>query len=122
MAIHFGLILESFNIFIALLQGLKFSEIVSKAKELGHKADRGARGRFLAGVVYGFGEQLEQQQEESEETGLVWVGDPQLNAWVGRRHRQLRSGRRLTMRADGVWSRGRMEGRNLRLHRAIEKR
>lgn len=85
-----------------------------------HSGAKGARGRFLAGVVYGFNEQLEQQQSQSEETGLVWVGDPRLDNWVGKRHPRMRSGRRLKLKTDNAWARGRAEGRNLRLHHGIE--
>jgi hypothetical protein len=67
----------------------------------------------------GFGEQLDQQQAACEETGLVWVGDPKLDAWVGKRHRSLRAGKRVRMRTDKAWALGRQEGRTMRLHKAL---
>ena len=74
-----------------------------------HKRQRGSagrqRGRFLAGVVMGFGEQLDDQADTCEQTGLVWVGDAQLDDWVGRRFPRLRTTRGTRIRADGAFQR-----------------
>lgn len=103
----------------------RFVSEVGERRWRAHRRQHGSagrdRGRFLAGVVMGFGEQLDGQASDCEETGLVWVGDPGLEDWVGRRHPRLRAGRRVTVRGDQVWQQGRAEGRGLRLRKPIRE-
>ena len=88
-----------------------------------HKKANGSkgreRGRYLAGVVMGFGEQLAGQAEALEETGLVWSGDPQLQAFLGRRYPRLRAGRGVRVRGDEAWQSGRRVGRELVVNKPI---
>lgn len=88
-----------------------------------HKRRRGSkgreRGRYLAGVVMGFGEQLAGEAAALEETGLVWVGDPHLDEFLGRRYPRLRAGRGVRVRGDAAWQSGREAGRKLVLNKPI---
>jgi len=77
------------------------------------------RRTFLAGLMVGFHEKLEAEATVCEETGLVWLGDADLDRWVGRRHRRLVSGRGPRLRTDDAWRHGRAEGRKLTLHRGV---
>ena len=78
-----------------------------------------ARGRYLAGVVTGFWEQLEAEARACEETGLVWVGDGALEDFVERRFANLQKGRRTSIRTDRHWASGRAAGQSLRLRRPV---
>lgn len=85
------------------------------------RSDRDRR-RFYSGVMIGFNERLSVVAEEAEETGLVWVGDADLDAWTGRRHPHLRRSRRTRMSVDGAWHAGRAQGRKVVLRRPISKK
>ena len=90
------------------------------ARRKAHGSRGRERGRFLAGVVMGFGEQLEGQAEVLEETGLAWAGDAALDDWLGRRYPRLRAGRGVRVRGDSAWKSGRETGRGLVINRPIQ--
>jgi len=78
--------------------------------------DRRAKRQYLDGLLSGFRRQLARSAQQSEQAGLVWVGDPGLTRWVRRRYPHV-----TTSRLDGVApSRAReagvAEGERLRLH------
>lgn len=91
-----------------------------------HKRARGSegrdRGRFLAGVVTGFGERLAGEARACEETGLVWVGDAGLQDFVERRFPRLRSGRGIRLTGGDAWQHGKATGRNLVLRKPLQTR
>ena len=92
-----------------------------------HKRERGIRGdkdrrRFYSGVMIGFNERLSAVAAQAEETGLVWVGDADLDAWTARRHPHLRQSRRTRMNVDGAWHAGRAQGQKIVLRRPISKK
>ncbi len=92
-----------------------------------HKRENGIRSnkdrrRFFSGVMIGFNERLSAVAVEAEETGLVWIGDADLDAWTARRHPHLRRGRRTRMSVDGAWHAGRAQGRKVVLRRPISKK
>lgn len=90
---------------------------------LARRPSRGrGRGRFLSGLVMGFGEQLDGQADACEEQGLVWVGDAALDDFVGARYPRLRAGRGVSVRGDGAWKRGREAGKKLVLNKPMEQR
>ena len=80
------------------------------------------RRRFLAGVFTGFHQKLADHKVAAEQEGLVWVGDPALEGYVGRRHGRLRSARRSTVRVDDAFHHGRAAGKRIVLHRPVEER
>lgn len=77
------------------------------------------RGRFLSGVMVGFHEQLSKQARACAEEGLVWVGDADLDDYMGRRHPRLVSSRGPTLRATQAWQDGRNAGQKLVLHKPV---
>lgn len=91
-----------------------------------YKTAQGLRGnaerrRFLLGLVRGFSQQLDQQRQTVEETGLVWVGDPGLDAFVGKRHPRLRPSRASTFRRTDAYDQGVSDGRRLDLKRPMSQ-
>jgi hypothetical protein len=80
------------------------------------------RRRFLAGVVYGFGEQLRTQDHHNQEEGLIWLGDPGLEDYVGTRHPRLRRGRGARIRATDAWHEGKAAGREIVLRKPVTGR
>jgi hypothetical protein len=80
------------------------------------------RQRFLEGVVLGFRERLEGEAEAARQEGLVWVGDPGLDDFVGVRHPHRRAGRRLAVQSDATLAAGRAAGRGIVLRRPIHER
>lgn len=80
------------------------------------------RGRFLSGVMMGFGEKLTAQAQRCvQEEGLVWLGDAGLDDYVSRRHPHLQNVRRTRVIADGSWERGRQAGKQIVLHKPVEQ-
>ena len=76
---------------------------------------RAVRNAYRIGVMMGFREQLEQQRSECSEQGLVWMGEPGLDDFFGRRHprtQRLRGGR---YRTSGAHKDGRRDGLRLRI-------
>ncbi len=89
-----------------------------------HKRSQGILGdaerrRFLAGVVYGFGEQLRGQARQNQEEGLIWLGDPRLEDYYRTRHPRVRSRRGPTIRATEAWREGKAAGRDIVMHRPV---
>jgi hypothetical protein len=78
-----------------------------------------ARRSFLKGVMMGFHEQLCEQAEACEETGLVWVGDAGLGDYVSRRHPRQVSARAQTTTGSAAYSAGKRAGLNLVLRRPV---
>ena len=76
------------------------------------------RRRYVAGLMMGFADQLRTQTAVCAEEGLVWVGDPGLEDWVGRRFPRLR---RTATRVvtDDAWAHGREAGRHLVLRKPV---
>jgi hypothetical protein len=64
-----------------------------RARRIGGDRDRRT---FLAGVMSGFADKLARQGRTHAQEGLVWIGDRDLQEWLRRRHRWVRT----------VWSRG----------------
>lgn len=87
-------------------------------------ATKGLRGererqRFLAGLLSGFSEKLHRERARAESTGLVWVGDPRLAAWIDQRHPQRRKGRASSTTRTAAFEAGHQEGSRLVLHKPI---
>lgn len=78
------------------------------------------KSRFLDGVIVGFRDKLREEAEVARrEEGLVWVGDPALGEFVGRRYPRRRSGRRFGLRAGEAFQAGEAEGRRITLRRPL---
>jgi hypothetical protein len=90
-----------------------------------HKRCHGIRGNgnrrtYLAGVMAGFRDQLDQQQESQTERGLVWQGDPGLDRYFARRHPRISSQSYFEGGPDKAREHGRRAGRSIVLHRGVE--
>lgn len=84
------------------------------------RTGRGSKGRFFSGLMLGFGDKLDAQARQCEqEEGLVWVGDPDLDDYVGRRHPRLRTLRSTRVVTDDAFQHGRAAGRNIVLHKPV---
>jgi hypothetical protein len=89
-----------------------------------HKRSQGIRGdrerrRYLAGVVYGFGQQLRGQARQNRQEGLIWLGDPGLEGYYRTRHPRVRTGRGPRIRATDAWRDGQAAGRDIVMHRPV---
>lgn len=74
---------------------------------------------FQSGVIRGFGEKLREERDVLRGTGLVWVGDAELERFYHARHPRIRRTTRRTRLSEGH-ALGREAGRNVVLHRPIE--
>lgn len=80
---------------------------------------RTALARFRAGAYHAFHQKLNEQAQRQAETGLVWVGDPRVDAWFGQRHPHVRTLRSAGYARDSDFEQGRVAGRGIVLHRPI---
>lgn len=78
-----------------------------------------ARARFFAGVMRGFLEKLDASKKKTDEAGLVWVGDPAVRLYLGRRHGATRSVSYAVRTGDEDFEAGRERGRDLVLNRPV---
>jgi hypothetical protein len=90
-----------------------------------HKAARGIRKdrdrqAYLAGVMAGFRDQLDQQKTRQVEKGLVWLGDPELAAYFRRRHPSVSTRSYYERGSNPAREHGREAGRSIVLHRGVE--
>jgi hypothetical protein len=89
-----------------------------------HKRAQALRGdrdrrRFLLGVMMGFEETLEAGAAESRREGLVWTGDPALQAYLRQRYPRRSSGGPIGFHRTAVYEHGRAAGRTIVLHKPV---
>lgn len=76
---------------------------------------------FILGVLMGFKEKLQLDRTDSQERGLVWQGDPELNSFYHQLHPKIRSvsggGHNVYEEASNE---GFSKGKNLNLHLGIK--
>jgi hypothetical protein len=82
--------------------------------------DRSAKRQYMDGLLAGFRRQLEGASRRSEERGLVWVGDPGLEAYASRRYPRTSTSRLDAVGCSAVRSHGVEAGERMRLHRPVE--
>ncbi len=80
---------------------------------------RTALARFRAGAYLGFFQKLNEQATRHAETGLVWVGDPGVNAVFEQLHPHIRNVRSSGFRRDSDYQEGKLAGRGIVLNRPI---
>jgi len=90
-----------------------------------HKRAAGLRGNtdrraYLAGVMAGFREKLDDERRGKQAEGLVWVGDPQLEGFFRTRHPRTRVRRHTGSAGTPAHADGRAAGREIVLRRGIE--
>ncbi len=82
---------------------------------------RNGRDRLIyqSGVVGGFREKLLSERVDLKQTGLVWVGDGDLDGFYHARHPRITT-RRHHRRINGAHAAGREAGRTVVLHKPVE--
>jgi len=78
------------------------------------------RARYQAGVIAGFHDKLRAERTELRGTGLIWVGDADLDEHYHRRNPRI-TRRRKRVRADGAHAAGREAGQRVVLHRPLTR-
>jgi hypothetical protein len=78
------------------------------------------RRRFQAGMMSGFAEKLKSGAKESQREGLIWVGDPGLDAFLHQRYPRRSSGGSVGVRLTAAYEHGRAAGRNIVLHKPVK--
>lgn len=73
---------------------------------------------YQAGVIGGFRDKLLADRVALRGTGLVWVGDADLDRFYRARHPRITT-RRRTVRVDGAHAAGREAGRSVVLHKPV---
>jgi len=77
------------------------------------------RMTYLAGVMSGFAQKLENQARAHKADGLVWIPEAQLREYTRKRHPYLRTVSHAGPRRRGAFEQGQAAGRNVLLHRGI---
>lgn len=80
------------------------------------------RQTFLAGVILGFHERLNDERVQHEGRGLVWVGDAELEGYLRRRHPHIRRVRLRGNRRTEARERGKEAGRSIVLRKPVQGR
>lgn len=75
--------------------------------------------RYLGGVIKGFDARLREGVKRSQQEGLVWVGDPGAQRFLGERHGRLRTIRYTVRSGDTASAAGFAQGKDLVLHRPV---
>ncbi|MEZ4403415.1 MAG: DUF2786 domain-containing protein [Kofleriaceae bacterium] len=76
------------------------------------------RLNYQAGVIQGFHDKLAAERHQLRGTGLIWVGDADLDDYYHRRNPRIVRKRR-SFRADGAHAAGREAGRKIVLHKPV---
>lgn len=104
-----------------------FHELLRAAAELWarHRSAERLTNRFrrqyLDGVMVGFGSRLERDRATLAETrDLVWLGDPELEAFYRRRHPRIGT-ESVSVGGTAAYQAGREAGEDLRLRRALRE-
>jgi hypothetical protein len=78
------------------------------------------RRTFLAGVMLGFLEKLNNERKQEREQGLVWVRDADLSGYYRARHPHVHHVRHAGNQRTEAHAHGRAAGRSIVLHRPIQ--
>jgi Protein of unknown function (DUF2786) len=92
-----------------------------------HKRNHGIdsdkeRRRFLVGVMSGFDDRLKSGNKENQREGLIWIGDPGLDDYLGQRYPRRAGGAGIGVRQTAAYEHGRAAGRNIVLHKPVHER
>jgi hypothetical protein len=90
-----------------------------------HKVEQGIfsnreRRTFLAGVMSGMNEKLSREAKESENAGMVWVADGDLEDFFRRRHPHVRRVRYAGQRRTDAYAHGREAGKKIVIHKGVK--
>jgi hypothetical protein len=73
---------------------------------------------YQTGVIGGFRDKLVEERAALQGTGLVWIGDADLDTFYRDRHPRITT-RQRTVRLDGAHAAGREAGRTIVLHKPV---
>lgn len=82
----------------------------------------GKRREFVAGVLMGFSQKLEEERKVQAGRGLIWIGDPKLDGYVHERFPRLRTMAGAGVRRSAAHEAGRAAGQKLRIHQGMQTR
>ena len=90
-----------------------------------HKAEQRIRSNrdrrtFLAGVMSGMSEKLNNEARKSEKGGLIWVADGDLEGFFRRRHPYVRHVRYAGQRRTDAYAHGREAGQKIVIHKGVK--
>lgn len=77
------------------------------------------RRRFLLGMMMGFDDKLGAASAENRREGLVWIGDPALTEYLGRRYPRRTGGAGIGIRPTESYEDGRRAGRAIVLNKPM---
>lgn len=75
---------------------------------------------YQAGVIRGFRDKLTEERTQLKSTGLIWIGDADLDAYYHARNPRITT-RSRSVRVNGAHAAGREAGRTIVLHKPIER-
>jgi hypothetical protein len=73
----------------------------------------------LNGVMMGFGTKLDAQKVVSQQEGLIWVGDPELQRYLKQRFPTLVSGGGFSLGNASAYNEGKAAGASIVLHKGV---
>jgi len=82
---------------------------------------RSRKREFVNGVLSGFRDKLREGRSTDEERGLIWVGDPRLQAFFAHRHPRVRRLYGAGVHLTGAYRAGERAGRGLTVHRPVRE-
>ncbi len=83
---------------------------------------RSRRREFQVGLVHGLSQKLRQERLGNAERGLIWSGDPRLDAFLHERYPRLRRLTSAGVRRSGSYEAGERAGREITIHRPLRER
>jgi hypothetical protein len=103
-----------------------YAFLLGTAERLWHENRHDTRVRngrdrlaYQAGVIRGFRDKLLAERQDLKQTGLVWVGDGDLDRFYRARHPRITT-RRHSVRLNSAHAAGREAGRSVVLHKPVE--
>jgi len=90
-----------------------------------HKVARAIAGdrdrrAFMAGVMNGMSTKLSKESKRNEQSGLIWVGDGQLDTYFRRRHPHVRHSRYAGQPRTEAYTQGQAAGAKIVIHKGVK--
>lgn len=90
-----------------------------RADQQAHDLPAARRREYAAGVLLGFRDKLRSERAHNARTGLVWLGDPDLQRFTRDRHPHLRTMAKTGVRRSRAHEAGRAAGQRLTLQKPV---
>jgi hypothetical protein len=99
----------------------RLTEPLWRAHRLAAGGQAGTKLQYLAGLLRGFEEKLEREKKTlKEELGLIWLGDPGLDAYFSHLHPRIRHVHSSGVERGAGYRAGVRDGRNIVIRRPID--